>query len=309
MLNSVSSAQRKLIMVRANIEPPVPADADESNHYFVFRTGENVQTVTAWLGLRKPVTASGTDAAYCEMQLYDGTTTITSGKAYIPAVLSGGFGTSWHRVALNTGGSLEPNTEYLGSIRQYHYGRVKVAIIYETASDVVDSDEDGATNPAQFELHKPIYDTAMQELAETATLLWKRNATQLLSWTREDVASAPSVSTTEVNLLDTSITGGTWSATTPGFVLNTQYHDSHNGDVPVVLGIYATKTAGNGDLTVNIKRNGSTIITRTISATGSPFDSSPYTIAARASDKIDITCQTSQGTWRIDAIGLWEYEA
>jgi hypothetical protein len=93
--------------------------------------------------------------------------------------------------------------------------------------------------------------------------------------------------------------------------LNTEFHDTANGDVPVVLGVYATRTAGSAGLNVYIKRNGSTIITHTVGTTMVPFDSSSHTITARASDKIDIICASVDGltTWRVDAIGLWEYEA
>jgi len=247
------------------------------------------------------------------MELYDGTSTLTSGKAYHPNVIvSTSSQIAWHKIAINTAGGLLPDTEYRGTIRQYHYIRVKSATIYETASQVANNTNDGAVNPADWETHKPIYDAPCQEIAETATLLWQHNAAHLLSWTREDVASAPTVTgTTEVNLLDTSITGGTWSATTPGFVLNTEFHNTTNGDVPVVLGVYATRTFGTGSLVVRVKRNGSTIITATVTTGAAPFDSSAYTITARASDKIDITIAADKASeiWRIDAIGLWEYEA
>lgn len=310
MYNSVATASKKLISVRANKRGAAPADADEVNHYFLFRTGENVESVSAMLGLTKASATSGTDAAYCEMQLFDGTTTLTSGKVYQAAVSGASHDMVWGKVAIRTG--LLANTEYRGHIRQYHYSRLDSATIYETASDVADSSVDGVVDPSYWETHKPIYDAGAQELAQTGTLLWRHNAAHLLSWTRIDAASAPVFAgTTQKNLLDTSLTGGVWSATSPGFVINTQYHDSFNGDVPVVLGVYATRTGGAAGLNIYVKRNGSTILTTTVGTAMAPFDSSAHTITARASDKIDIICASVDGltTWRVDAVGLWEYEA
>lgn len=310
--NSVSSAHRKLLYVRASQSPATPASTNEPNHYFCFRTGENVGTVTAWIGMQASAITSGTNQAYCMLQLFNGTGTLSSPAAYLPTVQTSASEITWHRISINTADtSLAANTEYRGLIRQHHYARVHSVMVFETASAVTDSSVDGVCDPSSWELHKPIYDNSVQDLAETGTTLWQHNACQLLNWGRKSLATAPEViGTTEVNLLDTSITGGTWSATTPGFVLNTEYHDTLSGDVPVVLGVYAARTAGTGDLTVRIKRNGSTIVTGTIGTAMTPFDSSTHTITARASDKVDITLAAASGaTWKVYGVGLWEYEA
>jgi len=185
-------------------------------------------------------------------------------------------------------------------------------MVYEKASAVTDSSVTGVCDPSYWETHKPIYDAGAQDLAETGTKLWQHNACQLMSWSREDAANVVVINgTTERNLLDTTLTGGVWSATSPGFTLNTEYHDTLSGDVPVELGIYAGRTAGTGDLEVYIKRNGSTIVSTTISSSTTPFNSSTHTITARASDKVDIILASSDGstTWNVHALALWEYES
>lgn len=313
MYNSVSTNHRKLVCVRANRALPTPADADESNHYFIFQTGENVQRVVAHMGLQQASSTNGTNRAYCELVLYDGTNTITSSAAILPTVASSNLRITWHKVDIDIDDTvLAANTIYRGYIRQYHYCRVRALTVYEEASKTADSSVTGVCDPSYWETNKPIFDAGAQDLAQTGQKLWQHNGAHLFSYSRQDAANAITLTdATEKNLLDTSVTGGTWSATSPGFVLNTQYHDTHSKDVPIRFAFLGGRTAGTGEVTIRLKRNGSTIATLTSSGTVmSPVQYTDTTITARASDKVDITVQgAASTTWRIDAVCIWEYEA
>lgn len=308
----VSANQRKHIITRSNFPATTPATTSENNHYFVFRTGANVESVDCIIGLRTSAAASSTNAAYCELVLYDGTNTLTSAKAFRPQVSTSSVFPQWSRLTLTaTDDTLLPNTEYRGYITQAHYCVVESFTVFETAKKITDSTVAGVCDPLAYETNKPIYDADIQDLAECGNTLYRHNAVHLYGWSRGSAATAPTVSsTTAVNLFDTSVTA--WAATSPGIVLNTQYHNTYNGSVNIVLGCLATRTVGTTDsLTITVVNSGGTIITRTCTpSTMSPFDSSTYTITAAAADKVDIyVASTGTDTWRIDALGLWEYEA
>ncbi len=313
-LNYASRYQRKQLLSVANtaLATPSPASSLERNIYFVFRTGENVESVSILLGMAPASATSGSNRAYCELSLYDGSTTVTSEAMYYPEVAAGNYqpsDISWGEAKLD----VSPNTVYVGYITQRHYGRIHSVMVHENAPAVSQSSVVGVCNPLLWESLRPINDDGIQELCETATTLWRHNGRPLISWPRRSEATAPSISSTSyVNVLQTATTA--WSASAPGVMLNTEFHNTLGDDVPVELAIYATRTAGSGTLSVRLVQDGSTVLTETgidEPDSFSPCAVSAHTIAALAAAKTDIMASVSDGstTWRIDAIGLWEYEA
>lgn len=314
--NHVSNNQRKLLHASANFtqSTPAPADASENSIIFCFRTGSNVESVAMVVGMAPASQANGTSPAGCLLRINDGSTTTNGPTLYYPKVASGIYPPSdiaWSWSEITVADGLVADTEYRGSLQQDNYCRVHSLMVYETALTVGVSSAVGVADPLYWEANKPIYDAGVQDLAQTGTELWRHNACQLLSWSRKDAASAPTVSgTTWANIMQTGTSA--YSATAPGFVLNTQYHDTAKGDVPLVLGVYATRTVGStGTLEIRLEQAAGTLLTKTgIGTTMTPFNSSTHTVAAAASTKTDIHARCSNGdTWRIDAIGLWEYEA
>ena len=267
LYNQVSSNRRKMIFLKSydSQSTPSPSTTTVRNIRFMFRTGENVHSIAVMAGLAPSTTVSGTNKASIQMSLFEApSTTLTAAKLYYPKIDATGLYTpgqvAWVWGELVTG--LQPNTNYYGYVDQQHYCRVHSIMIYETAGDVLDSSVDGVCDPLNWEQGKPIYDDAVQDIAETGTLLWQHNAAHLLSWTHNTGATIPSVtSATYVNLLEMATSAVT--AASPGFRINTQYHDSQKGDVPVELAIYCSRTGGSGTLSIKLVDAAGTVVEET----------------------------------------------
>lgn len=307
--NFVSVNQRKQLIAKGMADVSNPSLASEDANHFVFRTGANVESIDFVVAMM-PAASTSTAASYVEMTLDDGTTTITSDALYHPGENGVGDDTiQWVRGSITAADGLTADTEYVGYITQENRARVKSVSVFETAAAVADSSDDGVADPTKHEVFRPIEYQSMQELAETGDYLHRLNGAQLISYSSALPSLSPSVSgTTETNILDGSSTA--WASTSPGFVLHTQYLDTSDDDVRVTLGVHATRITGTGTLNVQLKRNGSTLISRTgiAPADMAPFYAHNTTLTARASDKVDFHASvTGGGEWRIDAIGIWLY--
>lgn len=312
--NSVSALHRKVAftVVHDTQSTPAPASAFEAPHYFCFRTGENVASINILAGLAPASTDSAGNSPSVQLSLSHSGGTINGTQMYYPRVDVGGSYTpaqvSWMQSEITVADGLASNTEYLGFLSQYDYARISSLSIIETASRLSPSSTTGVCNPLNHESFKPITNSGAQDLAETGTKLWQHNGSQLISWSRHSIATTPTpTNTTWVNVWDGS---AVFSATSTGLHLATQYHDSAKADIPVVLGVYATRSSGTGTLEVKLEQSGGTLLTKTgIGTTMNPFNSSTHTIAAAAPEKTDILVRSSDvSTWKVIAIGLWEYE-
>lgn len=313
--NHVSINQRRQIISMfsssgSNAGAYQPATASERNIFFCFRTGENVSSIAMYVGIA-PVSGGAITSSppKISMRLDNGISTIDSGDIHHP--LQGFLLGSWSPSEIKWGWAeiknIASNTLLLGSILQSNFSRITSLLIYEKASQIADSSEDGVSDESAWETGKPIYDADVQDLAETGTLLWRHNAAMLVAWSRTDNVGIIVTSTSYVNLHDSTIS--IWGATELGYIINTLYHDSHSGDIPLEFGIYATRTAGAGTLSVKFLDSGGTWVEFTgISTTGSMY-TAIATAIAQSSTKTDIHVKVSSGTWRIDAMSLWEYEA
>lgn len=314
--NHVSRHQRKLVwtVAHAGDNTPSPATNDELTHPFCFRTGENVSEVEVVMGLGPTESSNGVNSAYCTVEFYDGSTTLITPEMYYPRVAAGPYSpleVAWRVARITTDDGLLADTEYRGHVHQLHGSRLHSAAVYEKALTVSDSTASGVADPLPLGAHMPIYDSSVQDLAETGTTLWRHNASQLLCWSQHTPLLVPTPnSTTWENVFDSAVSA--FSATTQGYHLATQYHDSAKADIPVVLGVYATRSSGTGTLEVKLEQSGGTLLSQTgIGTTMTPFNSSTHTIAAAAPEKTDILvrCSDNSTTWNVHAIGLWEYEA
>ena len=312
--NATSVHHRKLVFSYCNSTQttPAPGSNSEDNLYFAFRTGENVSTIAILVGLAPASQADGSNSAYVQMSIaVDGVgTTYTHEPMYYPKVASGTYTpaeVAW--IWSESSDGVTADTVYLGWIFQKHYARIQSVMVYEIAKPVADSSVTGVADPLLWEKNKPIYDVGVQDLAETGTELWRHNACHLFSWSRKTPATAPTTtSTTYVNMLETGST--TVTATTPGMRINTQYHDTTHGDVPVQLGVVALRTAGTGTASIKLVDGSGTLLEETGITSGTLYTTS-HTITAKAAEKTDIHVKvnTAGATWRFDVVGLWEYEA
>lgn len=313
--NHVAVNQRKLVFAKSYYTQSTytPASANEITNYFSFRTGENVSELCVWLGLAPATSTNGTNKASTEVGFYDGSTTVITRNQFYPKVQSGAFQPSevaWFWTKVTTADGILANTDYCGYVNQFNYSRVHTVVVYEKSDKIAVSTVDGVCNPLNWETSKPIYDANVQELAETGTKLWRHNAKQLLSISREDSTTSFTVNSATASNIHSSATA--WSATAPGYILETQYHDTQSGDVPVELAARIRRTAGTGDLTISLEQNGSTLLSKTFSGTSTtPHAITTGTITAQAGVKTDVFAKCSNGTttYEIDCIGLWEYES
>jgi len=308
--NHAAVHQRKVLFAQsyATQATPDPISSSVGNIMFAFRTGENVHSVAFYTGLA-PASQKSSDSAHVTLNLFDGSTLRTSPEKVYPKEQAGPYTPSevawvWGQI------EVEPNTQYLGYLDQQHYCRVHSLTVYETASKTGVTSVTGIADPLRWETNKPIYDAGVQDLAETGTKLWQHNGAQLLSWSRHTVAAAPVVnSMTYANILGS---GSVWSASQPGFHINTLYHDTIKHDVPVEFAAFVTRSAGTGDLELKLEQSGGTLLSATFSGT-SPglFSVVTGTIPAHAATKTDILarCTDASTTYEIHCVGLWEYEA
>jgi len=318
--NQISTSYRKTLfsIAHATQSTPTMPTTPQTDKYFAFRTGENVRAVVVLLGLAPASSANGANTARAFLTLDDNISTLTSASLHYPKVQAGTFTpaeVAWVRTEITVADGLLANTQYSGAITQEHYSRIAAVLVYEEGKEIADSTDDGTTDPLAYQQSAPIYADTIQDLCETGTLLWRHNACQLLSWSRHTEATATVLevtSTSYVNLLDGSSTDAA-SASSPGMRINTQYHDTVSGDVPVELGVRVRRTAGTGTMDIQlILEDNSVLLSTTISGSAaSPYDSSTHTITAAAALKVDIQTRVSDGatTYEVDCVGLWEYEA
>ena len=311
--NHAATRQKKVLFMQsyATQSTPAPTGTSVANITFVCRTGESCSGIGFFVGLAPASATVGSSKASVALTLLDADTTFhTSADKYYPRVSSGTYAPSEVAWVWGQIDSVSPNSLYKGFLTQKNYCRVHSIVVYELSSVSSDTSTTGISDPLRWEATKPIYDDGIQDLAETGTKLWQHNGAQLLSWSRHTVATAPVVnSTTYANILGS---GSTYSASQPGFHINTQYHNTQNGTVPVEFGAMIRRTSGTGDLDIKLEQSGGTLFSTTLSgSSGTPFSLATGTIEAASAAKTDILARCSDGStiYEIDAIGLWEYEA
>ncbi len=310
--NNAAVNQRKMLFALSHFtqSTPAPATASEAIHYFMFRTGENVESIAIMTGLAPASQANGSNSGYVQLFLDHAGGTESSSKIYYPKVQAGTYlpkEVAWSGATITA--AVAADTVYMCWLQQVNYARVHSMMVYEVANPIGDASVVGIADPLHWETVKPIYDTGIQGLAETGTELWKHNAAQLISWSRHSIASMPTItSTSYVNLLATG--ASTVTAATPGFRINTEFHDSQKGDVPVEVGVFAVRTAGSGTASVKFVDASGTLFEETGITSGTRFTATG-TMVAKAAEKTDIHVKVNTGgaTWEFYTVGLWEYEA
>ena len=311
-LNYASAAQTRVLYQYAGTrDAAAPGSASENAHYFAFRTSENLSKVKMLVSTSFNAAAT-TSTGEANLVLYDGSTTYTSDSIYRAKGQNSPL-LQWASTSLSTDDGLQANTNYRGRLTLINYIQIDSIIVYEEGGPVLDSSVTGVCDPSYWETYKPIYDAGAQDIITTASKIHSHNGKMLISFGGpEGGGTVPSVSgTTEVNILDTSITGGTFSATDPGFTLNTQYLDTLNDNVKVQTGVYADRTSGTGTLSVYVKNSSGTVIAiNTIGDGTNPFESDVNNFDAAATDFVNVTMAASSAgaAWDLYAFGMWLYE-
>lgn len=320
-LNHAASFCRKQVFAKIYDTQSTPAGvlAGTRNNYWIFRTGENVEAVEVIVGLVPVDTSYATAAPKVVFELRDGGSTYTSRTVYHSIVETAGVGSydytpdqiNWVSIKLTADDGIAADTVYQGTLLLTNYCRVHSVVCYEVAPKVILSSGTGVVDALRYEAQSPVYDADVQDLLVQGTELWRHNARHLISWSQESAASGTSVSSASwTNLVSLSTAG--YSATSAGWRFDTTYDLTYmENEVPVQLGVYATRASGTGNLGVRVVGSGGTEFTRTITAsTGNPGDVSNQNLTA-TNDKFDIEINSADGSsvWNIWAVGLWEYEA
>jgi hypothetical protein len=286
---------------------------------FYFRTGENTTGLRVAAGLAITefdfVTAGFVPTARLRVHTAAGVLVIDeSWKFAAPATGTAVAPDDIHHIQdLVTG--LDPDTEYRALWQMSGGGRLVFASLSEAQSDVVDDAAGVICSPAGYTAEAPIYDADLAELVTANNELWRHNGAHLIQWCTEyDAGDAPDVTTfadrtVYTNLLDDTNT--TVTATTRGWHLFTQYHNTTNRTtVPVKLAVRSNRTAGSGTLDVKLT-DGTNSVTITGIADTAGWDTVAATIPAQNGGKWDLHVRVSDGSTNheISAICLFEYEA
>lgn len=319
-INHAGNVQARPLFSKAYDTQSTPAGVltATNNTYWIFRTGETVEEINVLLGLVPTDTDYSLATPQAIFKLFTtGGSTISSSTAYhgiidqaSPSSTYTPDQVDWVPLKITTDDGLAANTVYVGWIELTYYCRLHSILCYETAPQVIQSSGDGVVDALRYEQMNPIYDADIQDLLVQSTNLWRHNARMLFSWSRKSAASATTVNSgTWTNIVSGSTAG--WSSASAGFQCNTTYDVTYSdSEVPVELGIYASRTSGAGNLEMRILSSSGQEFTNTITAsTGAGGSTSTHLLSA-ADDKFDIEMRrTSTSVWDVYCVALWEYEA
>lgn len=308
--NYVSSRCKKQILLKCQSLGDVAA-GDPANVVWpaYFRTGENTS------GLRVALGVVVTDFGFTsppEANLIVRTTAPATviDKSWTFSVSKTGTAVSPDEIAhvqdVVTG--LEPNTEYTMSFQMTNGARVVYASIVEADTRHADDTLTAVCDPSEFMAEGPIYDAQIADLVEANNELWRHNGAHLIQWCADyDEDDGPTVtSTSYINIMGGS---ATVTASTPGWTLHTQYHNTVNRTtVPVKLAIKTDRTVGAGTLSIKLT-DGTNSIEITGIADVDGWSTVTANIPAQAGTKWDLHVKVTSGTFRINALALFEYEA
>jgi len=188
-----------------------------------------------------------TGAAKWRLKVYDGTTTTYSSWVTVPPGGGSSYDVSIEDIVDSEGSvDIDPDTRYEVAIEVPDgYRAPSSCIIQEVHRSYVDTNDTYVVDTRQAFNKGPIYDALHEDLCVAAHGLHKRNGAHLLSLTPDTISEAWTYSGLGYrNMLDTSL----WTivdSTTPGFNIQTQYHNPvHTDDVPCVFAVFASYSGG-----------------------------------------------------------------
>lgn len=212
----------------------------------------------------------------------------------------------WGRTTLNAA----DDTDYWLHLNVVDEARVLSVCVFEvgTTDGTVDDTVTGVVNPI-VSVGDPIFDDQQDDLAVGLGELLRTNRSHMFSWGSYDGFGNSVVGAAWANVIDTAMPA--INAASPGFVWESEYHNTYSRtDVPVVLAVYATRSAGIGGQTGEVKIDdgaGNIIAITGIVAAG--WYTQAGTLPAAAATKYDVQARApTGGTVRVDAVSVYEYE-
>lgn len=313
VFNFVAGKCKKQVFLKA--QPLDAVQAGEPAQVFwggYFRTGENTTSIRVCAGLG--FTDYGfVTAPYMQLIVKNTVPTTVLSPKWTFAGSGGGSvitPAEIHYIQDNVTG-LSTNTEYQWHVEQANGARLVFLSLTETDSRYADDTVTAVCNPALFPAEGPIYDAHIADLIEANNKLWRHNGAHLISWCSpgdpDDTTALTATSyTNAIDLSSTTITGAT-----PGWNLQTRYHNTVNRTtIPVKMAIKSERASGVGTLDVKLT-DGTNSITITGIGAGSPTTwqtSVAANIPAQNGTKWDLHAKVSSGSHRITGLSLFEYE-
>jgi len=287
--------------------------------HFHFRSGVNLGQLDFMLGVVGVGTAGAATDPRVRLRLHDvSAVTNTYTDYYRGWLLPGQEQGSYHASTAWAHGSMSipaEETHYVLSVETEDYGIVNALTAWERAPDAADDSKTGVCDPSPFEIDRAIRDEDIKKLLEAQHDVWRNNGAHLFGWTRPDSGSEISIAGSGpawVNMFDQSAST-TPSASTPGFSLDTQYHDTRNGgNINGELGITYERTVGAGNMDIRVRPSGSTLFTiNNINGSGYTHETHAVSFPANSGlTKYDLQAYVDVGsTFVIHSLALWEYEA
>lgn len=323
-VNHLATYQKKVLMCRSQHWGAVglggaPVVTPWPNY---FRTGENTSGVRFYLGILDAYAAGTPTDPYVTVEIKTAAGAVASTKDVhyngrnTPAAYYNNTSCMAFKTIDLTG--LSANTEYYWTISVVD----KARLVYLTALEIpalphADDTKDGVIDAGKMVGGHPLHDATIADVQAALKLHWRHSGQHLLVWNPDYDTTFTTTQTTYTNLVDpTSITTGAGgstavSAASPGYVLPLLYHGttSRSNAIPVKLAVKATRTAGAGTLSVRVT-DGTNDIENTSITTGGTGDW--YTTTGTlpgATSKFDVWAAVTSGTFQIDAVSLFEYEA
>ena len=195
------------------------------------------------------------------------------------------------------------------------YARILSILVYEIASDVIDSSVDYYVEGSPT-IGDPVYRGLVERTTEGLSKMWRHNGGHLLTWPGPGASTMPPYGTTTwTNVIDaaTSVT-----ANTAGFYLGDGdqtlegwCRKKNPGDLEVVLAAYCSVT-GSATGEVRLQNSGGTVASITGMGTGEAWYTTTATLSGLGSiDKCDLQARTSNGanTMTLHAVSMYCYLA
>ena len=212
---------------------------------------------------------------------------------------------------------LSANSNYRAHCECSQGMRIIALSVVELAVAQADDSVTAVCNSGVFPAEGDIYDSHMADLVEANNELWRHNGSHLLTYTLpySDLGTVRSTAafaapTTYTNILDATSTSV--AATSPGFQLVTQYHNTTNRTtVPVAMAVKAERTLGAGSLRVRITDGTNTLEFLGITTSSDDWFITTGTIPAQAAGtKWDLQARVSAAGTEFDihSVCVWEFE-
>lgn len=313
--NAVATRQRKLLICKSQdlrhmISPPSSPAVVWS---FYFRTGENVTSIDAYVGLTATESIFPGIPAQVIVDVYRASDDVrmnigNEGSLVYDSTVTGdilGADVVSHNMTRITG--LAQDTEYYCETRCLFGARLAYLTAVETPVREADDQVLVICNPGRYGRGAPIKRLAIEELATAARELWRHNASQLFAWCsnyQEDTASDPSTSSTSFTDLIADSSAMRIETTMRGTL-------QRPNAIPVKMAVKARRTAGSGtaDFRIFDGTNSIQISAAAITSTKDWFTTTGTLSGTPATWRMQHRVSVGTTTVRTMAWSLFQWEA